>query len=376
MFDVAVVGLGPAGRSLTSACVARGLDVLAVDPRPEAVWAPTYGLWDDELGPLPRTAVRSAAVHPAIRAVGTHDLDRTYLILDNAAAQEALPLHGATVEASRLDDDGVCALRQRARVVVDARGARPSGGVARDRVPAQTAYGIVTDAEAAEPALLGAEALLMDFSPDWASDPDAPEGPASFLYAIPLGGGRMLLEETCLAASPGLGIDELKARLHRRLDRRGVAADVWQHPHERELVWIPMRGRNRPAPADTVAHGTAGRGGHVVSGYSVAHSLARSAVLADDIAAGGTPEFSPDRPSDAVRALALRSLLRLDAPTTIDLFEGFGRLDASQQRAFLRRDSTAPALLDAMWTMFRSLPTPSRLRLIHATFGPGGPRRR
>ena len=40
-FDVAVVGLGPAGRALASRCAARGLSVLAVDPRPEAVWAPT-----------------------------------------------------------------------------------------------------------------------------------------------------------------------------------------------------------------------------------------------------------------------------------------------------------------------------------------------
>lgn len=376
VFDVAVVGLGPAGRALASACVARGLEVLAIDPAPRTVWRPTYGLWGDELAGLPQAAVRSSSHHPAIRATGTHDLDRPYLILDNAAVQAALPLDGATIETTRLDDAGVAGLSGRARVVVDARGARPDGDVRGDRSPAQTAYGIVVDAQAGRPALMGAEALLMDFTPDWALRPDSPDGPASFLYAIPLDGGRLLLEETCLAAAPALGIDELKTRLHRRLGRRGVQPGVWENPLEREVVRIPMRGRNRPAPGGAVAVGTAGRGGHIVSGYSVAHSLDRAAGLAEAIAAGGTPQADPRGPSDVVRRFALRSLLRLDASTTIDLFEGFGQLEPHRQRAFLRRSSSAPALLGAMWAMFRSMPTASRLRLIRATFGPGRSTRR
>ena len=48
MVDVAVVGLGPAGRALASRLVARGASVLAVDPRPEAVWSPTYGVWAED----------------------------------------------------------------------------------------------------------------------------------------------------------------------------------------------------------------------------------------------------------------------------------------------------------------------------------------
>ncbi len=58
--DVAVVGLGPAGRSLASACAARGLRVVAVDPRPDAVWTPTYGVWEDELAGLPAMSVPAA----------------------------------------------------------------------------------------------------------------------------------------------------------------------------------------------------------------------------------------------------------------------------------------------------------------------------
>lgn len=376
MFDVAVVGLGPAGRSLASACVTRGLSVLAIDPDPGADWRPTYGLWADELAGLPQTAVRARTSHPAIRAVGTHNLGRTYLVLDNDATQDALSLDCATVEVARLDDDGVSALAHRAKVVVDARGARPNGRAEQDDSPVQTAYGIVVDEASARPALLGAEALLMDFTPDWAERPDAPDGPASFLYAIPLGEGRMLLEETCLAAAPALEISELKSRLHRRLSRRGVQPEAWENPLDREMVWIPMRGRNEPAPTGAIAIGTAGRGGHLVSGYSVAHSLGRAAELAEEIATGSPPKVDPHLASDLVRSLALRSLLRLDAATTIDLFEGFGRLEVPQQRAFLRRGSSAPSLLGAMWSMFRSMPVASRLRLILATFGPGRSSRR
>lgn len=376
MFDVAIAGLGPAGRALASACAGRGLHVLAIDPTPDSVWSPTYGLWADELAGLPDDVVWARTHHPEIRARGSHDLDRTYLILDNAAVQRALPLDGVTVERGRLGDDEVTALRGRATVVVDARGARPDTRRPDDPAPAQTAYGIVVSEEDALPALGGAESLLMDFSPDWAPDPTAPEGPASFLYAVPVGDGQMLLEETCLAAAPALGIDELKVRLHRRLERRGVAPEVWRHPLDREIVWIPMHGRGAPPPDGAIAVGTAGRGGHVVSGYSVAHSLATAAPLARSIAAGAAPDPDPRRPADLVRAIALRALLRLDATATIELFEGFGRLTPARQRAFLRRSSSAPAALGAMWSMFRAMPMKARGALIRATFGPGRVQRR
>lgn len=371
VFDVAVVGLGPAGRALASACAGRGLGVLAIDPVPHAVWTPTYGLWADELGALPPAVVRSRMGHPEIRAHGVHDLDRTYVVLDNAATQAALPLTGVEVETGRLDDAGLAGLRRRARVVVDARGARPAGRVPGDAAPAQTAAGLVLDAADAAPALAGAEALLMDFTPDWAEDPSRPDGPASFLYALPLGGGRVLVEETCLAAAPGLGIDVLSQRLHRRLTRRGVDAAALAAPLGREIVRIPLHGRGARPVAGTLAVGTAGRGGHPVTGYSVAHSLAQAAPLAAAIAAGHLREPDPVRPADLARALALRALLRLDAPATIALFEAFGRLPRPRQRAFLNRDAAPGAVLGAMWTMFRHLSPGDGLRLARATFGPG-----
>ena len=137
-----------------------------------------------------------------------------------------------------------------------------------------------------------------------------PEDPASFLYALPLGDGQVLLEETCLAAAPGVPIDTLKVRLGRRLERRGVDPAAIATPLGREVVRIPMLGRGAPPPPGVVAIGTAGRGGHPASGYSVAHALASAPRLASAIAAGRTPVPDPTRAGDHVRSLALRALLR------------------------------------------------------------------
>lgn len=375
MIDVAVVGLGPAGRALAAACLARDLSVLVVDPRPEAVWTPTYGIWADELGTLPPSVVRARVTGPQLRARGVHRLERTYVVLDNAALQAALPLEGATVRRARLDDDGVAALRAEARVVVDARGARPAGHRPDDPSPAQTAYGLVLARDAAAAALQGADSLFMDWRTDWAGT-SRPSGTPTFLYAIPLGEERVLLEETCLAAAPGLPIEELKARLHRRLRFRGVPEDALAAPLDREVVRIPMRGRDTPPPAGVLAFGTAGRGGNLVTGYSVAHSLARADAVAGDLAtalaAGRQPgEIDPPRPVDALREAGLRALLRLDLNGTLALFEAFGQLPAAQQRDFLSGDVEAPDLAAAMWGMFLRLPWSARTELARATLGLG-----
>lgn len=369
--DVAVVGLGPAGRTFASRCAALGLEVLAVDPRPDAVWSPTYGVWEDELVGLTTDVARARWTAPEVRAGSEHRLARTYLVLDNARVQQALPLDGVEVRADRLGDAGVAALRSSARVVVDARGARPDGRIPDDPEPAQTAFGIVVPAAAAAPALQGAEALLMDWRTDWAPDAIAPPGATpSFLYAIGLGDGTVLLEETCLAAAPGMAIDELRGRLRRRLLTRGVDPSVVESPLDREVVRIPMRGRGRPPVPGTLALGVAGRGGHLVTGYSVAHALGRGRSLAEEVARGQVPDdVDPTRPVDALREAGLRALLRLDVDGTLALFDGFGRLPTHQQRAFMSRDAGPAAVAGAMWSMFADMPWAGRRELARATLG-------
>ena len=52
----------------------------------------------------------------------------------------------------------------------------------------------------------------------WGSEGEAP----SFIYAMPLGGNRVFLEETCLVAKPALPFAVLKRRLERRLKAVGI----------------------------------------------------------------------------------------------------------------------------------------------------------
>jgi lycopene beta-cyclase len=212
----------------------------------------------------------------------------------------------------------------------------------------------------------------MDWRTDWADAP-SPRGTATFLYAIPVDADRVLLEETCLAAAPGLPIPELKGRLRRRLLSRGVRPEAIDDPLEREVVRIPMRGRGRTPPAGVLAIGTAGRGGNLVTGYSVAHSLAHAERLAASIADGRTPASAdPDTSADLLREMGLRALLRLDIEGTLELFDAFGRLPTAAQRDFMSRDSGPWELATAMWGMFTRMPMSGRRRLIAATLGAGG----
>lgn len=52
----------------------------------------------------------------------------------------------------------------------------------------------------------------------WGSGEEVP----TFLYAMPLGGNRVFLEETALVAKPALPFAVLKRRLERRLEAMGV----------------------------------------------------------------------------------------------------------------------------------------------------------
>ena len=374
MHDVAIAGLGPAGRALASRCAAEGLRVLAVDPSPDTPWTQTLSLWAEQLPPwidstVPDSGVLAHTVHgPALHTPhGGAVLDREYAVLDTAALREALPLGpGVTVERARVDDAGLRALTRRAHRVVDCRGARPG-----PRVPLQTAYGIVVDAEAAAPALGGDAALFMDWRTDWRSDGgpglgDDDEAGPTFLYAIPLSPTRVLLEETCLAGLPAPDPAVLARRLRARLLRRGVDPRAIDSPLAVEQVRIPLLPPPPHADPLVASFGTAGGHGHAATGYSVASMLEAVPGAVHALTTGYPLPAPRSVQATALQEAGLRALLHADEATLHRLFAAFARLDSRRQLWFLDGSSPSYQVAGAMWRMWLSMPVGGKAGMVRA----------
>lgn len=349
--EVAVVGLGPAGRALTHRLLARGVRVMAVDPHPDRPWAATYGGWRHQLPSwIDDTAVGATSGDTRLVARGNHVLAGEYLVLDNERLQRSLFLDGATVEARWVSDKELVCLAPR---VVDCRGNRVGvpGGVA----VSQTAFGIRLDPHQARPLLAGAEAVLMDWRPFDGTSHWGIRSP-SFCYVVPLPDGRILAEETCLAGRPALSQHELASRLHHRLRVHGIEPPG-QHDADVERVHIPML----PRPGARHGFGAAGREVNPISGYSVFSSLARADEVADCLANGQ----SWSSRTSAWRTQALESLLQLSPEAVVDLFDAFGRLSPGSQQAVLDPGTPDGPLLRGLTQQWMLMS--GRNRLVGAT---------
>ncbi|NYE00643.1 lycopene beta-cyclase [Kineosphaera limosa] len=416
-WDVAVVGLGPAGRALAHRLIRTGLSVLVIDPDPGRPWRQTLGGWSRQLPAwLPVEAVGARAQNPVIRAEASYPIRAGYAVLDNAALARALDLTGAELQERAASD----LVNVPARVVVDARGAVPASSQRPRRLPLQRAIGVLVEPHLAAPVLAGDEAVLMDWRPFDGAPAWAATSP-TFLYAIPMPDGRILLEETCLAGAPGPDHPELDRRLRVRLARHGIGGPGVDDA-EIERVSIPMlraprgRGPNGQGVAgqglssqglsgrDLVAldrgrpgvrfpglgghhqsaraggsqvatgplvvrFGAAGAQHNPITGYSAFASLAAVDNFVERIT-GAVREGSrlavPGGPPLA-RHAALRALLRLSPDDTLALFDAFGRLPAQRQYDILDARATDRHLIAALTAQFRRLPPRSALALLRAT---------
>ena len=180
----------------------------------------------------------------------------------------------------------------RASVVVDSTG---HGGhfIHYTGEPARTfqvAYGIVGEMEG--PGLPAPDRMtLMDFSPIDEKAKNDPEDIPTFLYAMPLGDGRWMMEETVLARSPRVPMHEVAARLMRRLNGMGVHIRSMEHV---ECCRIPM-----DAPLPDLRQRTIGFGGaasmvHPATGYMLGQIFeaapAVAKTLADALEEGASPQ--------------------------------------------------------------------------------------
>ncbi|MFE5460336.1 lycopene cyclase family protein [Nocardia sp. NPDC056564] len=353
--DIVVCGLGPAGRALAHRCLTRGLSVTVVDPAPDRRWSATYAAWGDELpGWLDPLAIAATVDQPTAWGTRAHRIDRPYVVLDSDRLRESLDLTGAEVVADRavaLTADTVTLASGRtltARRAFDARGIARSVALAE-----QTAYGLVLDARHCA----GLESLFMD----WRADNGAPaDAPRSFLYAVPLGDGSMLLEETCLAGRPALDGTTLRDRLHHRLRSRGIE---FTGDERIERVRFPVEG-GRPGRR---TFGAAGGFAHPATGYSVAASLA----AADTVATGARAWPASARAVYRLRAAGLRALLALPPTDLPVFFDTFFDLPPAAQRAYLSGRTDLTGTVVAMSTLFGTLPPQLRRRVATATLGIG-----
>lgn len=371
--DVAVVGLGPAGRAIAHRCAAAGLNVTALDPHPSRTWTPTYSAWADELPSwLPRVAVASYAHKPAVWTDHHQIIDRTYCVLDTPALQSALSLDGVRVEAAAAVEVTGSAVRTAdgftvvARHVVDARGTVDSRNLAQ-----QTAYGIIVDRNLAEPIMVGCDAWFMDWRPDNGSKPH--EMP-SFLYAVALDDDRVLLEETCLVGRPALDLTVLRTRLHHRLAERNlIPSGREQIERVRFSVEPPPRSRSHPARNGPVRFGSRSNLMHPATGYSVAASLASADHLVRRFEAGGRSTL--DRPLHTwavqkLRNLGLSTALNLEPQLVPQFFSSFFALPVEKQRSYLSGHDDAVGTMTAMLKMFPTLPVPARAAIARTILRP------
>ncbi|MFD5178363.1 lycopene cyclase family protein [Nocardia sp. NPDC058379] len=344
-FDICVVGLGPTGRGLAHRAAVAGLRVAAVDPRPERLFPPTFSCWVDELPEwLPASVIAQRIEAPTVWTKTEHRIARPYCVLSKAGLHAALALDDATVFADRarrvdrheveLADGTVIA----AAVMFDTRGL-PVLGQRR----AASAHGIFVDAETAAPMVADGEGLLLDWRPENGAGPDEPP---SFLYAVPLGDGTVIFEETSLGLRGGMPQHELRKRTLSRLTAHGIRL-TGDEPHE--AAHYPL---DQPPPkkgtAVAVPFGSRGGMMHPCTGYSVADSLALIDTAIDAVRAGRDPIAAlwPWR-ARAVYWMRMRGLWGLGRLTTdqsIAMFEAFFTESERGQRALLTAHDDYAAL--------------------------------
>lgn len=398
--DVVVVGSGPAGLAAAAALGEAGLRVVGVAPSPYAPLTNTYSVWLDEIVPLGYAPLLQNLWHDTVADFGRGEvaLGRTYGRFDNGALQEHL--------LGRCERAGVCWLggvaarvehsargsslytkeghSYSARLVIDA-GGHTSKLVERSAGnPAfQTAFGIFGTFSA--PPIGPGQMLLMDYRDDFLTP--AERRIPTFLFAMDLGDGRYLAEETSLAHRPGLSMAVLEDRLRRRLAGRGVTVT---EALELERVRFPM---NPPLP--DLAQRTVGFGGaagmvHPASGYMVAATLRRAPELAAAVAGAlSASDTSPERTAEAAwgalwprerrRArdlylFGLESLLTLDSARTQEFFSAFFKLPARDWQGYLSGTLGAAGIVRTMTAMFQHAPNRVRLPLLRAALGGKGVR--
>ena len=209
---------------------------------------------------------------------------------------------------------------------------------------------------------------------DWRPDHGEPGWP-TFLYAVPLGGGAVLLEETSLARRPGLPLPVLRRRLLTRLAHHGISptADA-----RTERVRFPVD-RPRHTTAGVLGFGAAAPLVHPATGFSMADALTLAPAVARALAFGGVPAarrlvWSPQaRAVHRLRRIGLEAMLRMPPEAVPGFFETFFTLPERHHRSYLSARDDLPGMLAAMGALFVRADAGLRWRLVGPAVRPPAP---
>lgn len=308
LFDVVVVGAGPAGLALSAHLGERGLTVVTCDPTLHKDWIPNYGVWIDEIDHLGlrdclMTEWPKATVFMGSSGDEKITLNRPYGRMDRKKFKqhliercqkagvrlEALPAKECThdrVDSTLLLGEGDAATAVRCKLLVDCSGyGKAFVKFDEGKEPGvQAAYGIEADITPGTYPLPTDEMLLMDYrdahmqgSP---ADEAASESVPTFIYCMATNSTRVFFEETSLIANPPVPFDELKRRLYKRLELWGTEVLA---VHEEEFCYIPMGGAMPTLPQRVVGFGGSAGLVHPATGYMVSRTMNLAADTAESI---------------------------------------------------------------------------------------------
>ncbi|KAI0562685.1 Lycopene cyclase protein [Gracilaria domingensis] len=324
LYDVVVIGAGPAGLSLAAALGERALRVFCADANLHTPWPNNYGTWLDDLEPLglqdcvshvwPRTSVhvrRDGQKRVLPREYSRVDRKKLKArLLERCAKSSSVTLAADAVSSVRHEKQGLSYVQLSndpqqpvhqvsARLVIDATGhALKFVNVKPGKVPGvQAAYGIECIVSEKGYPYDSDEMLLMDYRDDHMLTPEdkriSLEQP-TFLYVMPLDSGKgrhVFFEETSLVASPPLPFELLKERLYKRLNYYGVQVE---QVLDEEFCLIPMGGEKPDLDQRVIAFGGAAAFVHPATGYMIARALKlanqTAQIIVDELERGGDPD--------------------------------------------------------------------------------------
>ncbi len=398
ILDILILGSGPAALCLASELAKQNLKIKGISKTsPKEKWGNTYGIWASELEELGLESLLSHRWNKTISFFGNgknkkgniptkHNYD--YGLINREAFQNDLlnkckGIQWLNETAKDITENNklsevICysGLKIKARLIIDASGHK-SNFVKRpvhNEIAQQAAYGIV--GKFSSPPVNKEEFVLMDFRPDHLNSEEKLSSP-SFLYAMDLGDDTYFVEETSLASYPALSQENLKKRLFKRLNSKGI--EVREIFHEENCLF-PM---NLPLPFNkqfVLGFGGAASMVHPASGYMIGSLLRRAPLLAEKLA------IFLKEPHLSSRELAtkgwnilwpyeltqrhklyqygLRRLMSFDESRLRSFFSSFFRLSTNEWVGFLTNTLPLPKLIYVMSKMFINSPLKVKLGML------------